>query len=125
MTDIQWDGEASLMRVTTFSTAEPQEELVGRATLRELVGAFLEMAPAGQDGLMIRAAGPDWLHEYDENDIRELAARPEYSGASGEFDAADLADDPEAREEIDVLVSASGTSDGAADRFGDAGHGTA
>jgi len=125
MTDIQWDSEASLMRVTTFATAEPQEELVGRATLRELVGAFLEMGAGEQDGLMIRAAGPDWIQEYDEDEIRELAARPEYSSAHGASDTADLPDDPEASEEIDVLVSESGATDGAAARFGDAEHGTA
>ena len=61
MTNIQWDSEASLMRVTVFSTAEPQEELLGRGILRELVGAFLEMPPAEQDRLLLRAAGPDWF----------------------------------------------------------------
>jgi hypothetical protein len=125
MTDIQWDSGASLMRVTTFTTTDPQEELVGRGTLRELVGAFLEMAPTAQSGLLLRAAGPDWLQEYDESEIRELAARPEYSGAHGAFDTADLPDDPEREEEIDTLVSGSGSSDGSAGRFGDAEHGTA
>jgi hypothetical protein len=125
MTNIQWDSEASLMRVTTFSTAEPQEELVGRGILRELVGAALEMDRAGQKGLLLRAAGPDWIQEYDENEIRELAAHPEYSSAHGAFDTADLPDDPEADEEIDVLVSESGSSDGTAGRVGDAEHGTA
>ena len=125
MTDIQWDSGASLMRVTTFSTAEPQEELVGRGALRELVGAFLEMDPAQQDGLLLRAAGPDWIQEYDADAIRELAAHREYSAAHGAFDTADLPDDPEADEEIDALVSESGSSDGVAGRFGDAEHGTA
>ncbi|MDB5690861.1 MAG: hypothetical protein JWL91_2737 [Sphingomonas bacterium] len=125
MTNIQWDSEASLMRVTTFSTTDPQEELVGRGVLRELVGAFLEMDPSGQEGLLLRAAGPDWIQEYDEHEIRELAARPEYSSAHGAFDTADLPDDPEASEEIDVLVSESGASDATAGRFGDAEHGTA
>ena len=92
MTDIQWDGTASLMRVTSFATAEPAEELLGRGVLRELVGAFLEMPPAEQDGLMLRAAGPDWLHEYDADAIRELAARPEYTGLHGAFDTAGGAD---------------------------------
>jgi hypothetical protein len=125
MTDIQWDSEASLMRVTTFATTDSQEELVGRSTLRELVGAFLEMNASEQEGLLLRAAGPDWIQEYGEDDIRELAAHPEYSSAHGAFDTADLGDDPEASEEIDVLVSESGASDGAAARFGDAEHGTA
>ena len=125
MTDIQWDSGASLMRVTTFSTTDPQEELVGHGVLRELVGAFLEMDPAGQEGLLLRAAGPDWIQEFDEDAIRELAAHPEYTSAHGAFDTADLPDDPEADEEIDVLVSESGSSDSAAGRFGDAEHGTA
>ena len=83
MTDIQWDGIASLMRVTSFATADPDEELVARGVRRELVGAFLEMPPADQRGLMLRAAGTDWLQEYDADAIRELAARPEYTGAGG------------------------------------------
>ena len=91
--DIQWDGSASLMRVVRFATAEDQEELVARGTLRELVGAVLEMAPAGQDGLLLRAAGPGWEEEYDADAIRELAARPEYTGAHGAFDTVDLASD--------------------------------
>jgi len=124
MTDIQWDSEASLMRVIPFDTTDSEEELVGRATLRELVGAFLEMSADEQSGLMIRAAGPDWIQEYEEAEIRELAARPEYSSAHGDFDTADLPDDPEVREEIDVLVSESGATDGQARRFGDAEHGT-
>ncbi len=125
MTDIQWDSQASLMRVISFATAEPQEELLGRATLHELVGAFLEMSPAAQDGLLLRAAGPDWLQEFDSDAIRELAARPEYSGGSGAFDTADLADDPEAGEEIGVLLTGDRSTDGVAGRFGDAEHGTA
>jgi hypothetical protein len=125
MTDIQWDSEASLMRVTTFATTEPTEELVGRGVLRELVGAFLEMAPSAQDGLLLRAAGPDWIQEYDGDEIRELAARPEYSSAHGAFDTSDLPDDPEADEEIDVMVTENGASDSTAGRFGDAEHGTA
>ena len=124
MTDIQWDSGASLMRIITFSTTDPQEELVGQGVLRELVGAFLEMDPAEQEGLLLRAAGPDWIQEFDEDAIRELAAHPEYTSAHGAFDTADLPDDPEADEEIDVLVSESGSSDGSAARFGDAEHGT-
>jgi hypothetical protein len=125
MTKIQWDSEASLMRVVTFSTTEPEEELVGRGVLHELVGTFLEMSPAEQRGMLLRAAGPSWLQEFDEDAIRELAARPEYTGAAGAFDTSDLADDPEASEEIDVMVSADGSTDAVADRSGDAAHGTA
>jgi hypothetical protein len=81
--------------------------------------------PYGAKRLAAARAGPDWLQEYDESEIRELAARPEYSGAHGAFDTADLPDDPEREEEIDTLVSGSGSSDGSAGRFGDAEHGTA
>ena len=125
MTKIQWDSEASLMRVVTFSTTEPDEQLIGRGVLHELVGTFLEMKPAEQRGVLLRAAGPTWLQEFDEDAIRELAARPEYTGGHGAFDTADLADDPEASEEIDVMVGGDGTTDATADRFGDAAHGTA
>ena len=95
MPDIQWDGEASLMRVTTFSTADPQEALVARGTVRALVGVALEFVPDEQDGLLIRAAGSDWVQEYDEDAIRELAARPEYTAAHGAYDTADLPSDPD------------------------------
>jgi hypothetical protein len=125
MTDIQWDSEASLMRVIPFATTDSQEELVGRGTLRELVGAFLEMPPAEQRSLLLRASGATWLQEYDESSIRELAARPEYTSAHGDFDTADLADDPERQEEIDVMVTADRSTDGAADRLGQADEGTA
>lgn len=84
MPDIQWDSEASLMRGTRFNTAEPQEELVARGTLYALVGAFLEMRPDVQEDLLIRAAGPDWIEEYDAPMIRELAARPEFIGIDTE-----------------------------------------
>lgn len=95
MPDIQWDSEASLMRVTAFATADTQEELVARGTLIELVGQALEMPADVQDGLLLRAAGPDWVQEYDGDAIRELAARPEYTGARGAYDTADLTDDPD------------------------------
>ena len=125
MTSIQWDSEASLMRVTTFSTAEPQEELVGRGILHELVGAFLEMPRAEQKGLLLRAAGPTWLQEFDEDAMRELAGRPEYTSAHGAFDTADLSDDPELEEEIDVMVTPDGATDATAARQGQADNGTA
>ena len=95
MPEIQWDAEASLMRVTVFATADAQEALVARGTVLELVGMALEFAPDQQGGLMIRAAGPDWVQEYDEDAIRELAARPEYTGAHGAYDTADLPSDPD------------------------------
>lgn len=106
MPDIQWDAQASLMRVTEFATADPQEELLARGTLLELVGAALEMPAARQDGLLLRAAGPDWVQEYDGDAIRELAARPEYTGAHGAFDTADLPEDPDRAEagDEDTLI---------------------
>jgi hypothetical protein len=114
MTDIQWDSPASLMRVTRFDTADPQEELVGRGTLMELVGAVLEMPPAAQDGLLLRAAGPDWLQEYDRDAIHELATRPEFSGAANRWDTANLRDDQDVREEVETMVTGSGSTVGAA-----------
>jgi hypothetical protein len=116
MPDIQWDSDASLMRVTTFATAEPQEELVARGTLHELVGQVLEMAPDEQNGVLLRAAGPDWVQEYDADTIRELAARPEYTGAHGAFDTADRPEDPDRAYEgdgpiIDGDVSAPAQTD--------------
>lgn len=95
MPDIQWDSEASLMRVTGYATADATEELVARGTLLELVGEVLEMPAGQQDGLLLRAAGPDWTQEFDSDAIRELAARPEFTGAHGAFDTADLPDDPD------------------------------
>ena len=112
---IQWDNEASLMRVTRFATADDAEELVARDTLRELVGAVLEMSPAEQAGLMIRAAGPDWTEEHDLDAIRELAARPEYTGAAGAFDTANLASDDDRAEVTDETPVAHGPSGTPAD----------
>ena len=110
--DIQWDSGASLMRVRSFRTAEDDEEIVARGTLRELVGAVLEMDPAAQRGLLLRVAGADWAEEYDLAEIRELAARPEYTGATGAWDTADLASDDdraEVRDETPVARGPSGT----------------
>jgi hypothetical protein len=99
MPDIQWDSEASLMRVTSFETNdESREDLIARGTVWELVGTFVELPPVQQQGLLLRTAGPDWVQEYDSDAIRELAARPEYTGAHGAYDTADLAEDPDARE---------------------------
>ena len=97
MTDIQWDSPAHLMRVTRFDTAEPMEEPVAQGTLTELVGAVLKMGPDGEQELLIRAAGPDWSQEFDEDAIRELAARPEFTGALPQFDTARLRDDANRR----------------------------
>lgn len=91
--DIQWDHPASLMRVVRFATADDQEELVARGTVHELVGNVLEMSPEEHDGLLIRAAGSDWTREWDADAIRELAARPEYTGAAGRYDTSKDPDD--------------------------------
>lgn len=104
MPEIQWDAPASLMRVIDFATTEPQETLEAQGTLRELVGAVLEMAAPAQRGLLIRAAGEDWVQEYDADAIRELAARPEFTGAHGAFDSADLSDDPDRTDTFDIGV---------------------
>ena len=99
MPDIPWDSEASLMRVTNFRTTdESHEELIARGTVYELVGAFLETPTAQQNGLLLRAAGPGRVQEFDRDALRELAARPEFTGAHGAFDTADLSDDPDERE---------------------------
>jgi hypothetical protein len=98
MPDIQWDNPASLMRVSTFATADPQEELLARGTVRELVGAALEMPSERHDELLLRAAGPDWVEEFDGDAIRELAARPEYTSAHGADDTVDRPDDQDTRE---------------------------
>jgi hypothetical protein len=99
MPDIQWDSQASLMRVTALATSdESQEDLVARGTLHELVGAFVELAPVQQKGLLLRAAGRDWTQEFDSDAIRELAARPEFTGAYGDYDTAERADDPDVQE---------------------------
>jgi hypothetical protein len=99
MPDIQWDSEASLMRVTPIETSGDQlEELVARGSVHELVGRVLELPPGQNRHLLLRAAGPDWTQEFDGDALRELAARPEYTSAHGAFDTADLADDPDVRE---------------------------
>ena len=81
MSNIPWEHEASLMRMTSAG-----EEVVRRGLLYELVGGFMELSPERQRGLAIRASGPDWTREFDEWTIRELAARPEYAGVYGRAD---------------------------------------
>jgi hypothetical protein len=97
MPDVQWDSDASLMRVTNFETTPDNvEELIARGTVHDLVGVFLEMPFSRQRGLLLRAAGSDWTQEFDSSAIRELAARPDYTGSHSGNDMADL--DPEAHE---------------------------
>jgi hypothetical protein len=99
MPHIPWDREASLMRVTRFETSgESREELVARGTLRQLIGIVLELSPDRWQGLLLRSAGSDGAQEYDSAAIRELASRPEYTGAHGAYDTADRADDGDNRE---------------------------
>jgi hypothetical protein len=89
------------MRVTNFETTdESREDLLARDTLYELVSLFLGLPHEQQKGLLLRAAGPDWVQEFDTDAIRELAARPEYTGAHGAYDTADLSDDPDAHEVV-------------------------
>jgi hypothetical protein len=98
MSNIPWEHEASLLRMTSAG-----EEVVRRGLLHELVGGFLELPPERQRGLAIRASGPDWTREFDEWTILELAARPEYtstygrSGSKGDSDVLDVSDAPEER----------------------------
>ena len=99
MPEVQWDSVASLMRVTNFATTdESREDLLARDTLCELVSLFLDLPHEQQKGLLLRAAGPDWVQEFDTDAIRELAARPEYTGAHGAYDTAGLSADRDAHE---------------------------
>jgi hypothetical protein len=106
--DIPWEHEGSMLRSTASG-----EELVARGALHQLVGSFLEMNPDQQRGVAIRVAGPDWTREYVDAEIRELAARPEYSGAFGRWDSATDPDEPdqtEAASEVLVEEGVSGSS---------------
>ena len=82
MSNIPWEHEASLLRMTSAG-----EEVVRRGVLHQLVSGFLELPPERQRGLAIRASGRDWTREFDEWSIRELAARPEYRSAYGRADS--------------------------------------
>ena len=93
MSEIQWDSQAGLMRVIDIATSgESMEELVARGTVRELVDAVLAMSPLAQKGLLLRAATADVTLELDSDAIRELAARPGFTGARGDDDTADRPD---------------------------------
>jgi len=101
MADVQWNAEASLMRVTPIVTADDQqEELLARGTVYELVGMALELPVEQQRGLLLRQAGADDVAEYDAGEIRELAALPEFTSAHGSFDTEDY-DDAEAVSEAE------------------------
>jgi hypothetical protein len=88
--DIPWDKEGSMLRSSAAG-----EELVARGILHQLVGSFLDMSPEQQRGVAIRVGGPDWTSEYGDAEIRELAARPEYTGAAGRWDSTTDADEPD------------------------------
>jgi hypothetical protein len=89
MSNIPWEHEASLLRMTSAG-----EEVVRRGPVHELVRGFLELPPERQRGLSIRASGPTWTRELDEWTIRELAARPEYKSAYGRDDGGRSRNDP-------------------------------
>jgi hypothetical protein len=110
MSNIPWEHEASLLRMTSGG-----EEVVRRGVLHQLVGGFLELPPERQRGLAIRASGPNWTREFDEWTIRELAARPEYTGAYGRADSESDTDEPDfsdASEETLMEMGASGPGRG-------------
>jgi hypothetical protein len=89
MSDIPWNHEASLVRTTGAG-----EESERHGILQQLVEGFLELPPERQRGLILRAAGPDWCREWDEAEIRELAAKPEITGAFGRWDSERDPDEP-------------------------------
>ncbi len=101
------DTKASLMRVTRFATADDQEEHIVSGTMRELIGLVLATAPDAQAGLLLRVTHPDRTEEHDLDAIRELAARPDYTGATGAWDTAERPDDPD-RAYVDDPLAASG-----------------
>lgn len=103
--DIPWDHEGSMLR-----SRPDGEELIARGVLHQLVGSFLEMPPEQQRGVAIRIAGPDWTREYVDAEIRELAARPEYSGAFGRWDSATDPDEPDNSEAASDLIVEEGVS---------------
>jgi len=81
MANIPWDNQASLYRVSEVrGGGVHQDELVARGTLYELVGQFVEMSPQQQRGLLIRSADPNRSWDFDEDTIRELAARSDFAG---------------------------------------------
>ena len=80
--DIPWDQPAHLMRITGAG-----EEVVRNGVVEQLVAAFVELPPDQQQGLMLRSAGADDTCEWAADEIRELAARPEMTGAFGRWDS--------------------------------------
>ncbi len=104
--DTDWQHEARMTR----SSADG-EMLLGRATLKQLVAAFLEMPPEQQRGVAIRVAGPDWTREYGDEEIRELTARPEYRALFGRWrDVADPRASDEDKAKDDRVVESGATA---------------
>src|SRR3569833_2202239 len=103
--DTPWEHEGSMLR-----SSPSGEELVMRAPLHQLVGAFIEMNPEQQRGVALRVSGPDWTREYIDSEIRELAARPEYTGAYGRYDSESDADEPDHSEAADPVLVEEGIS---------------
>ena len=81
--EIPWEHQAGMLRSSAGG-----EELVERGLLRQLVRDFLELSPDDQRGVAIRVAGPDWTCEYIDEEIRDLATRPEYGGAPDQSESA-------------------------------------
>ena len=93
-----WDQPATLLRRTGAG-----ETVEAQGVLHQLVGSFLEMAADRQHGLLIRVTGGGESHELDESAIRELAARPEFTGAVGTRDTIGDPDEPDLRDAPDEL----------------------
>ncbi|MDP8993931.1 MAG: hypothetical protein M3N07_02950 [Pseudomonadota bacterium] len=105
MSDIPWSREASLLRRTGAGMAEE-----ARGTLHQLVGAFIELPPEQQQGLILRTAGPEGALEYQEAEIRELAAKPEFTGAESRWDSDKDRDEPDFGEAPDETAVEEGVS---------------
>ena len=103
--DIPWEHEGSMLR-----SRPSGEELVMRAPLHQLVGAFIEMDAEQQRGVALRVSGPDWTCEYIDTEIRELAAKPEYTSAYGDYDSERDADEPDHSEAADPVLIEEGIS---------------
>ena len=103
--DIPWEDEGSMLR-----SSPSGEELVMRAPLHQLVGAFLEMDPEQQRGVALRVSGSDWTCEYVDSEIRELAAKPEFTGGYGGYDSARDRDEPDHTEAADPVLVEEGIS---------------
>jgi hypothetical protein len=84
--------------------------LVGRGILQQLIGTFLAMSAEQQRGVAIRVTGPDWTLEYGDAEIRELAGRPEFSGAFGRWASAADSGHPSHRGEAGDGLTEQGVS---------------